>query len=640
MKKLLYLFVFISYLSFAQDGGLKTLIATGPANSYIISEALPATYNQKERFQIIFPVSNTGASTINRAGLGLKDIRKSDGSALSSGDITAGNAYFFSYSSANGYYVCETCGGSVGGGGITALTGGVTASGSGSVVATVVTNANLSGDVSSVGNTTTYAGTVPINKGGTNLTTLGTALQGLQVNSGATGLEYYTKTTNPTTSIGDIVYVNAVNLGVGSFARLGIGTASQQLRVNAGATALEYFTPSASTSVFSGLTAATGTNTIDNAAFANEWQWNTLGAGTGLRLTSTSTAAASNTQKIFEVAKSGANAGQTTHAGYFTNTSTGVSAINIAGYFSASGATSNASIVAPSGNAVFGSSSFLTSNRVTINGVAGNNILNLLSSGGSSRYSISDDGLITHTTVSRSSGGATYGLSGTWNAASGTNTFTQLSLTPTISTTGAYVGVGYILDINPTLSSVIGYTNHAIRATSGKVLIGKNAITTSTKMDLVGDGTSTGNTLRLANSSDVETFAFKDVGGLSVNGSQGTNGQVLTSGGAGNPSSWSTPITYYAPTTLVANATDANFTATANGVHNILDGVATSNRVITIPTGANGDVMKFYNTEDTYIWSFTGETVYLADRVTVQNSLLYNVPCHVEKVDGRWIIVN
>ncbi len=41
-----------------------------------------------------------------------------------------------------------------GGGGITALTGGVTASGSGSVVATVVTNANLTGPITSVGNAT------------------------------------------------------------------------------------------------------------------------------------------------------------------------------------------------------------------------------------------------------------------------------------------------------------------------------------------------------------------------------------------------------------------------------------------------------------------------------------------------------
>jgi hypothetical protein len=75
-------------------------------------------------------------------------------------------------------------------------------------------------------------------------------------------------------------------------------------------------------------------------------------------------------------------------------------------------------------------------------------------------------------------------------------------------------------------------------------------------------------------------------------------------------------------------------------VHNILDGTATANRVITIPAGSNGDVMKFYNTEDTRVGSFAGATVYLADRVTVVTELLYNVPCFMEKIDGRWIITN
>jgi hypothetical protein len=132
-----------------------------------------------------------------------------------------------------------------------------------------------------------------------------------------------------------------------------------------------------------------------------------------------------------------------------------------------------------------------------------------------------------------------------------------------------------------------------------------------------------------------------DAGEIALAGSAGTSGQVLTSQGANSTPIWSSAGgTYYAPSTLVSNATDANFTATANGVHNILDGVASANRVITIPTGANGDVMKFYNTEDTRVWSFTGETVYLADRVTVVTELLYNVPCHMERIDGRWIITN
>lgn len=110
------------------------------------------------------------------------------------------------------------------------------------------------------------------------------------------------------------------------------------------------------------------------------------------------------------------------------------------------------------------------------------------------------------------------------------------------------------------------------------------------------------------------------------------NQTVNASGGGGG--------TYYAPTTLVANATDANFTATVNGVHNILDGVASANRVITIPTGSNGDVMKFYNTENGFVWSLTGASVYLADRVTVVTELLYNWPCFMEKIDGLWIVIN
>jgi len=124
----------------------------------------------------------------------------------------------------------------------------------------------------------------------------------------------------------------------------------------------------------------------------------------------------------------------------------------------------------------------------------------------------------------------------------------------------------------------------------------------------------------------------------------GASLQVLRTNAGATDTEWATisggGATYYAPSTLVANATDANFTATVNGVHNILDGVASANRVITIPTGSNGDVMKFFNTEDTYIWSFTGATVYLEDRVTVETELRYNVSCFMEKIDGRWIITN
>jgi hypothetical protein len=147
-----------------------------------------------------------------------------------------------------------------------------------------------------------------------------------------------------------------------------------------------------------------------------------------------------------------------------------------------------------------------------------------------------------------------------------------------------------------------------------------NAATVTTNANLTGHITSTGNATLLG--------SF-------------TIAQLSTAISDANISGTNTgDQTFYAANTLVSNATDADFTATANGVHNILDGVASANRVITIPTGSNGDVMKFYNTEDTRVWSFTGATVYLADRVTVVTELLYNVPCHMERIDGLWIITN
>jgi hypothetical protein len=93
-------------------------------------------------------------------------------------------------------------------------------------------------------------------------------------------------------------------------------------------------------SVISSLTAAAATNTINNAAYAQEWQWNTLAAQTGLYLSSTSTAAASNTSTLFKIGRSGANsnASQTVYGQSTSVTNTGTTNTNVAGYFQATGA--------------------------------------------------------------------------------------------------------------------------------------------------------------------------------------------------------------------------------------------------------------------------------------------------------------
>lgn len=118
MRIIILLFLFASFFSKAQsvDAGLKTLTASG-TNTYTISEALPAAYDPKERFLVRFTNANSGASTLNRAGLGAKDIKKIGGTALSSGDIPAGATLLISYNGT--YYQIIGDGGSGGGGGST-----------------------------------------------------------------------------------------------------------------------------------------------------------------------------------------------------------------------------------------------------------------------------------------------------------------------------------------------------------------------------------------------------------------------------------------------------------------------------------------------------------------------------------------
>ena len=94
-------------------------------------------------------------------------------------------------------------------------------------------------------------------------------------------------------------------------------------------------------SALSAITAATAGNTINNANFAQEWQWNTIAGGNGFYISSTSTVAASNTQTLFRVALSGTNATstQTTYAGQISNSHAGTASTNVALSLSATNGT-------------------------------------------------------------------------------------------------------------------------------------------------------------------------------------------------------------------------------------------------------------------------------------------------------------
>jgi len=96
-------------------------------------------------------------------------------------------------------------------------------------------------------------------------------------------------------------------------------------------------------SAISSLTAATGTNDINNANYGQIWRWNSLGTGAGLTLASSSTASTDAGHGLLGIDLQGANANssQTTYAASFANSHTGTSSTNIGLLLQASGGTNN-----------------------------------------------------------------------------------------------------------------------------------------------------------------------------------------------------------------------------------------------------------------------------------------------------------
>lgn len=116
-------------------------VDTGTASAYVITTSpVTTSYTDGMAFYIKFTHASTGNSTLN-AGGGAVSITYMDGSGLSSGTIPTNGIGLVAYSSTSTAFQLLNIIPSTAGGAITALTGDVTASGTGSVAATIAANA-------------------------------------------------------------------------------------------------------------------------------------------------------------------------------------------------------------------------------------------------------------------------------------------------------------------------------------------------------------------------------------------------------------------------------------------------------------------------------------------------------------------
>jgi len=558
MKKLIFLLLLvISIYSFGQsvDGGLKTLTASG-TDTYTITEALPAAYDPKERFIVSFANPNTITTpTLNRAALGAKFIKNADGTNPSVGAITG--RVLLSYNGT--YYQIVGGGGSAGGGSgtvtnVAALTLGTTGTDLSSSVANPTTTPVITLNVP------TASGS---NRGALSASDWST-FNGKQ----ATGLSYLlasggTATGTNTFAMGAFPFIMTTGVTTGTGA-----TAGHQLVGNSLTTGNLFDASSSSVSTGS-LGVFTSTSTvIDHTA---------------------------GTNGLVEVLMSGANstASKTAIGLYSKVINTGTTNTNIAGYFEASGGTTNLALrtlgsvfianasgdtptastrldvrgtgtstnialrVGDSANTQIlqlldnGNSTIGGSNSTLTVGTGGNNVVTITGNGGfintqGWQYFSNNTFLTVYTPTGTTVKGLDIGTStaftgdtdyshlnilrGFTSAIVSSRTYKNFHINPTYNVT-AGTHTLYGLDYNPTLT-ITGTLNHiAQQWRTGNLLVGATSITADTKVDV--RGISSGNILRLASSANTERFVVQDNGVILVGGASGTSGQVLTSNGSG-----------------------------------------------------------------------------------------------------------
>lgn len=486
MRKILLLLLLVPALAFGQTNNFKwvlqsTYTASG-TDTYTASIPGLTAYGVGLEVKILFTNSNTASSTLQIGSLAVITLKKNGSTNLSPGDIPAGATLKLSYDGTN--FQVLGLGGS---GAVTSVTG--------------TTNR-----ITSTGGLTPVIDISGSYVGQTSITTLGTIGTG---------------TWNGTV-------IGSAYGGAGAIS--GLLKANGSGTVSAATAGTDYLTPSGSGSSLTGVWLAasgvtlTGANTITATGTNNvTFNYATLGANTGFLINSNASDAASNTGTVFKVTKTGANASQTTYGIYSSNTSTGASSINIAGYFEASGGANNHAIQIGVGNLKLPNATFFSTSTQTEILVTGGNI-----------SAANGTAFLIYNVTNITSQGTFSWLASNWAPASGTVTMTGLRVGQTVSPTGGtnhtYIG----LDINSTGTFSNVGTSIALRTTFGSTFLANSSgdtPTASTRLDVRGIS---GGTLiiRAATSGNSDVFSVSDTN--TMLGANGTGTGNLNFGGNTN----------------------------------------------------------------------------------------------------------
>ena len=354
------------------------------------------------------------------------------------------------------------------------------------------------------------------------------------------------------TSAGRIYFNNSNALswiGTNGFTRTIDGTANTANR--------SYAIPDFSGNVLvsGGVNTLTGTTTNFTGSSSSRFVFDaaSLGANSLVTITNTATDAASNSQRSLLVSASGANStsSQTTYGGHFQNVKTGTSSTNVGIYATATSGTTNhaayfkgntrlESSVSSAGIDITGGSitnfggtnvsMAITGGDLTLNS---NQTTNLTNTGnGSATVNIGN------TITTKSAAASLITTTGGWSQVSSggtsaiihiSNAFTQtvgnpsaslnyrmISMVPSYTETSATVG-GYVAGIYYSPSVSLSHLNH-YAAVFGSGSVGIGTLTPTYKLQVKGNGTTTGNLIRFEDSGATARLTMLDNGETSLGG--------------------------------------------------------------------------------------------------------------------------